>query len=47
VPKNYTFTTASKGKHSFSVTLRTTGKQTLTVEDIADLSIKGAATITV
>jgi hypothetical protein len=47
LPKNYTFTAASNGKHSFSVTLRTTGKQTLTVKDLADSSIDGMATITV
>jgi hypothetical protein len=47
LPKDYTFTAASNGKHSFSVTLRTKGKQTLTVKDLADSSIEGMATITV
>jgi streptogramin lyase len=47
LPANYTFTAASAGKHSFSVTLRTTGKQTVTVEDVADPAIDGIATVTV
>jgi hypothetical protein len=47
LPKNSTFTAASNGKHSFSVTLRTSGKQTITVEDLADLSIKGSVAVTV
>jgi hypothetical protein len=36
LPSGYTFTAADKGKHTFSMTLRTAGTQTVTVADPAD-----------
>jgi streptogramin lyase len=47
LPKDYTFAATSAGKHSFSVTLRTTGKQTIDVADLADPAIGGSATVTI
>jgi hypothetical protein len=46
LPGNYTFTAADHGKHSFSVTLTTTGSQTLTAADTASGTIMGTATVT-
>jgi photosystem II stability/assembly factor-like uncharacterized protein/streptogramin lyase len=47
LPKIYAFTATSRGEHSFTVTLWTTGKQTITVEDVGDLSLNGSVTVTV
>jgi phospholipase C len=41
LPGNYTFTTADAGLHSFSVTLKTAGTQSLTATDTATASITG------
>jgi plastocyanin len=49
LPANYTFTASDQGMHTFSggVTLLTAGTQTLTVQDTANGSITGSASITV
>jgi hypothetical protein len=49
VPKNYTFTSGDNGVHTFTngLTLKTTGKQTVTATDIVTKSITGTATVTV
>jgi hypothetical protein len=48
LPKNYTFTSADGGSHTFSVTLGSIGKQTITVTDTAASVINGtSATIRV
>ena len=36
-----------KGVHTFSVTLKTTGNQTITVSDVANYSVSGTATVSV
>jgi hypothetical protein len=41
LPGDYTFVGSDHGKHSFSVTLNTTGRQTLTVEETAHTTIQG------
>jgi hypothetical protein len=47
LPGNYTFVGLDHGKHSFTVTLNTTGSQTVTAEDTAHNTIKGTATVQV
>jgi hypothetical protein len=48
LPANYTFTPSDNGTHTFlDVSLFTAGTQTLTVQDTADSTITGSATITV
>jgi hypothetical protein len=47
LPGDYTFVAADKGKHTFSVTLNTTGSQTITATDTANGSITGKAKTTV
>jgi hypothetical protein len=49
LPANYTFTASDQGMHTFSggVTLFTAGTQTVTVQDTANGSITGSASITV
>jgi hypothetical protein len=47
LPANYTFVAADKGMHTFSVTLKTTGSQTITATDTKTGSITGKAKITV
>ena len=47
LPANYTFTAADAGVHTFSVTLKTAGSQTVTATDTATSSITGSATVTV
>ncbi len=44
VPANYTFTSTDKGVHTFSVTLRTPGTQSVTATDTVTASIKGSQT---
>jgi hypothetical protein len=44
LPADYTFTAADAGVHSFSVTLKTAGTQSITVTDTASSSITGAQT---
>jgi hypothetical protein len=46
LPSDYTFTAADMGVHTFSVTLKTAGPQTVTVSD-AFLSLSGSAAVTV
>jgi hypothetical protein len=47
LPADYTFTSGDAGVHTFRVTLRTRGKQKITVTDRADSSITGTDTVTV
>jgi uncharacterized repeat protein (TIGR03803 family) len=47
LPANYTFTTADAGAHTFTVTLKTAGPQTITATDSASSSIAGGTTTTV
>jgi hypothetical protein len=47
LPGDYTFLAGDKGKHTFSVTLNTTGSQTITGTDTKTGSITGKAKITV
>jgi hypothetical protein len=47
LPSDYTFTTGDQGQHTFSVTLKTAGSQTVMVKDTVTSSIAGTATITV
>jgi hypothetical protein len=47
LPGDYKFVAADNGKHTFSVTLKTTGSQTITVTDTKSGSITGKAKITV
>jgi len=42
LPANYTFTAADAGTHTFSVTLKTAGTQSVTVTDTKTPSIKGS-----
>ena len=44
LPANYLFTTKDGGVHSFSVTLRTPGSQSLTVADTANASLTASQT---
>ena len=41
LPSSYTFTTSDAGKHSFSVTLDTSGTQSITASDTATSTIAG------
>jgi uncharacterized repeat protein (TIGR03803 family) len=43
LPANYTFTSGDAGKHTFSVTLKTAGTQSLTATDTATGSLTGTA----
>src|SRR5205823_3287534 len=43
LPANYTFTPADSGVHRFLVTLPTTGRQTVTVTDLANGAVTGQA----
>src|SRR5439155_1535797 len=56
LPANYTFTTTAtappgttpdNGVHTFSVTLKTAGSQTITATDTTSSSITGSTTVTV
>jgi Ca2+-binding RTX toxin-like protein len=47
LPANYTFTAADSGTHTFSVTLKTAGSQSVTATDTAAGSIHGQATVLV
>jgi hypothetical protein len=47
LPANYTFTKADLGVHTFTVTLNTTGSQTVTATDTVHGTITGTATVTV
>jgi hypothetical protein len=43
LPANYTFTAMDAGKHTFSVTLKTAGSQTMTVTDTASGAVTGTS----
>jgi hypothetical protein len=45
LPANYTFTAADNGVHHFSVTLKTAGRNTITVTDTSSASITGSTTV--
>jgi hypothetical protein len=47
LPAAYTFTASDHGRHTFQVTFRTTGSQTVTATDTATSSITGQASLTV
>lgn len=47
LPANYTFTTTDKGVHTFAVSLRTAGTQTLNVTDTSNGSLFGSSVLTV
>jgi hypothetical protein len=47
IPPDYPFTAADNGVHTFSVTLRTLGRQTVTVTDTASSFILGGTAVTV
>jgi hypothetical protein len=47
LPKNYSFKSSDHGVHTFSMTLRTTGNQTVTVTDTHHSSTTGTATVNV
>jgi titin len=47
LPADYPFKSTDKGIHTFSVTLRTTGSQTITATDTSKSSITGSVTVTV
>jgi hypothetical protein len=47
LPANYTFTSGDQGVHSFSVTLKSAGNQTVTVTDTANSATTGSATVAV
>src|SRR5206468_2066074 len=44
LPANYTFTSSDHGTHSFSVTLRSAGSQTVTATDTAGSATTGSTT---
>ena len=47
LPANYTFTAADQGKHTFQVTFKTTGSQSISVTDTSNSSLKGTANTSV
>ncbi|HEV3440768.1 MAG TPA: S53 family peptidase [Gemmata sp.] len=47
LPPNYTFTTSDDGKHTFTVTLKTAGTETIAATDTSNSSITGTASISV
>jgi hypothetical protein len=47
LPGDYTFTAGDAGVHAFTVTLQTTGNQTITATDTGTPSITGTATVAV
>jgi hypothetical protein len=47
LPTDYTFTSADRGRHSFTVTFGTDGTQTLTATDSADSTVTGSTDVTV
>ncbi len=47
LPPIYTFTTADAGVHTFTVSLQTSGNQTITVNDLTHPTFRGTATVTV
>ncbi len=47
LPSDYTFTSADQGKHTFQVTFKTTGTQSLAVTDTANSTLQATANVTV
>jgi hypothetical protein len=47
LPADYTFTSADAGQHTFAVTLKTAGSQTVTVADTSGGAVSGQATVAV
>jgi hypothetical protein len=47
LPKDYTFTSADQGIHTFSATLNSAGTDTVTATDTSDLDLTGSGTDTV
>ncbi len=47
LPTDYTFTVADQGVHTFTVTLKTSGSQSMTVTDTADATITGDTAVQV
>jgi hypothetical protein len=47
LPANYTFTTADMGTHTFAVTLKTAGSDTVTATDTAKASVTGTGSVSV
>src|SRR5262249_12632777 len=47
LPPDYTFTAADQGVHTFSVTLRTAGSQTVTATDTRAPAITGQTAVTI
>jgi hypothetical protein len=47
LPSNYTFTGGDAGTHTFPLTLRTTGRQTVTATDTVDPTVVGLRTVSV
>jgi hypothetical protein len=47
LPSDYTFTPADGGSHTFAVTLRTAGNQTVNATDTANASVTGTAAVMV
>ena len=47
LPPDYTFTAADQGKHTFQVTFKTAGSQSLTVADTVTSKLKATANVSV
>ncbi len=47
LPANYTFTASDNGSHTFGVTLKTAGNDSVTATDTATASVNGTATVSV
>jgi len=47
LPANYAFTLADGGAHTFSVTLRTAGRQSISANEVADPTVTGLRTLSV
>jgi hypothetical protein len=47
LPADYTFTAADQGRHTFAVTLKTAGSQSITTTDVAAGSITGSGSVTI
>ena len=47
LPNDYQFTETDNGAHTFPITFRTLGEQTLTALDVVDSAVQGTVTVTV
>ena len=47
LPANYTFTSADAGRHTFAVTLKTLGGQTITAADSVNSALQASAVVSV